>query len=49
VAEILDFGETTVNDMYKLFVKNCSADFYDVHVYVPEGRGRNGSGYCGLC
>jgi len=38
VAEILDCGKTTVNEMFKTFVKNYSAAYYDVHVYVPEGE-----------
>ena len=39
VSEILDVGKTTVNDeMFKAFVKNYSAAYYDVHVYVPEGE-----------
>ena len=38
VAEILDCGKTTVNDMFKSFLRNYSAAFYDVHVYVPEGE-----------
>ncbi len=39
VAEILDCGKTTVNDMFKSFVKNYSAAYYDVqHVYVPKGE-----------
>jgi hypothetical protein len=38
VAEILDVGKTTVNVMFKAFVKNYSAAYYDVHVYVPEGE-----------
>ena len=33
VAEILDCGKTTVNDMFKSFVKNYSAAYYDVNVY----------------
>ena len=37
VAEILDCGKTTVN-MFKTFVKNYSAAYYDAHVYVPEGE-----------
>jgi hypothetical protein len=36
VAEILGCGKTTVNDIIKLFVKNYSEVYYDVHVYVPE-------------
>jgi hypothetical protein len=38
VAEVLDCGKTTVNEMFKTFVKNYSAAYYDVHVYVPEGE-----------
>ena len=39
VAEILGCGRTTtVNDMFKLFLKNYSEDFYAVHVYIPEGE-----------
>ena len=38
VAEILGCGKTTVNDIIKLFVKNYSEVYYDVHVYVPEGE-----------
>ena len=38
VAEILECGKTTVNDMFKSFVKNSSAAYYDVHVYFPEGE-----------
>ena len=39
VAEILDVGKTTFNDVFKTFVKNYSAAaYYDVHVYVPEGE-----------
>ena len=41
MAEILDVGKTTVNDMFKTFVKNYSAAYYDVHVYVPEGEEMN--------
>ena len=38
MAEILDCGKTNVNEMFKTFVKNYSAAYYDVHVYVPEGE-----------
>ena len=38
VAEILSCGTTTVNAMFKSFVKAYSEAFYDVHVYVPEGE-----------
>ena len=38
VAEILSCGKTTVNDMFKSFVKNNSEAYYAVHVYVPEGE-----------
>ena len=46
VAEILGCGRTTVNDMFKLFVKNYSEAFYAVHTCVCFWRGRIGSG-CG--
>ena len=36
VTEILGNGKTTVNDIIKVFVKNYSEAYYDVHVYVPE-------------
>ena len=48
VAEILDCGKTTVNDVVKSFVNKYSTAYYVVHVYVPDRRGRNGSDYCGL-
>ena len=38
VAEILDCGKTTVNDMFKAFVKKYSDAYYDKYVYVPEGE-----------
>jgi hypothetical protein len=38
VAEILSCGKTTVNDMFKVFVKNYSEAFYAIHIYVPEGE-----------
>ena len=38
VAEILSCEKTTVNEMFKSFVKNNSEAFYAVHVYVPEGE-----------
>jgi hypothetical protein len=31
--DVVDCGKTTVNDMFKSFVKNYSAAYYDVHVY----------------
>ncbi len=38
VAEILSCGTTTVNAMFKSFVKTYSEALYDVHVYVPAGE-----------
>ena len=28
----------SINDMFKVFVKNYSEAFYAIHIYVPEGE-----------
>ena len=37
VVEILNTGVATVNNIFKDFVANYSAAYYDKYVYVPEG------------
>ena len=41
VVEILNTGVITVNNLFKDFVANYSAAYYDKYVYVPEGAELN--------
>ncbi len=38
VAEILSCGTSTVNNMFKIFVKTYLEAFYALHAYVPQGE-----------
>jgi len=37
IVEILGIGDTTVNDMFKTFLRNYSDKYFDTYVYVPDG------------
>ena len=38
IVEILNAGRNTVNQTFKMFVKNYSDLYYSTYVYVPEGE-----------
>jgi hypothetical protein len=38
IDELLNIGGSTVNAIFKTFVKACATKLYPQHVYVPEGE-----------
>jgi len=38
IVEILGIGDTTVNEMFKTFLRNYSDAYFDTYVYVPDGE-----------